>query len=100
MESMQSQTSLAGLTLKERLKTSFDQRWTRLEPHHQEQAKKIWGVITYKWRWQLAMNIPYLAIFALDRTIPSVHRFDMAILASVTSRLPLPQFISSWLGLG
>ena len=62
--------------------------------------KKAWGVLTYKWRWQIAMNIPYLAIFALDRTVPAVHKFDVALISSITSKIAIPAFITSWFGIG
>ena len=74
-------------------------KWEALPEEVQGYAKKTWGVITYKWRWQIAMNIPYLAIFALDRTVPAVHEFDMNLLATFSSKLPLPEFLSIWMGL-
>ena len=97
---MQSQGVLSELGLKERLQQVASDKWEGLGESQKTFAKKAWGVITYKWRWQIAMNIPYLVIFALDKSIPAVHRFDMAVLASVTSKLPIPSFISSWMGLG
>ena len=96
---MQSQGGLSELGLKERLQQAVSEKWEGLGDGQKTLVKKIWGVITYKWRWQIAMNIPYLAIFALDRTVPAVHKFDMHLLATVTSNLPLPDFISTWIGL-
>ncbi len=74
-------------------------KWEALPENQQGYAKKAWGVLTYKWKWQIAMNIPYLVIFVLDRTVPAVHEFDMNILATVTSKLPLPDFLSMWISL-
>ncbi len=97
---MESQGVLSEVVFQRRLKNFVDSKWDSLNDRQKTYAKKIWGILTYKWRWQIAMNVPYLAIFLLDRFVPAVHRFDMALLANVASRLPLPSFISSWMGLG
>ncbi len=97
---MQSQGDLSGFLSKERIKQTAETKWNSLSDRQKKYAKKAWGVITYKWRWQIAMNIPYLAIFLLDRTIPAVHEFDMALLSTITSKLPLPSFLVSLMGLG
>ena len=97
---MQSQGELSKLSFQEQMKKSASNKWESLSDKQKAYAKKIWGVITYKWRWQIAMNIPYLLIFLLDRSIPAVHQFDIQLISSITSKLPMPAFISSWLGLG
>ncbi len=97
---MQSQNSLPQVGFQERIKHFAGSKWDSLTDRQQSYSKKIWKVITYKWRWQIAMNVPYLAVFILDRSIPAVHRFDIALLATVTSKLPIPAFVSSWMGLG
>ncbi len=97
---MQSQGDLSEVRFPLRLKQLADSKWESLTNRQKTYLKKIWGILTYKWRWQIAMNVPYLAIFLLDRTVPAIHRFDMALMASVTSKLPIPSFISSWIGLG
>ena len=97
---MQSQGGLSEVSFLERIKQFAESKWDSLTDPQKKYAKRAWGVMTYKWRWQIAMNVPYLAIFLLDRTIPAVHQFDMALLATVTSKLPIPAFISSWMGLG
>ena len=74
--------------------------WNSLGNRQKAIAKKVFGIITYKWRWQIAMNVPYLAIFLLDRTFPVVHRFDLMIISSITSKIPIPSFLSAWLNLG
>ena len=96
---MQSRSGLTEAGSFKRFQQYLLLKWEALPEKQQSYAKKAWGVITYKWRWQIAMNIPYLAIFALDRTIPAVHNFDMNLLATVTSKLPLPTFLSTWIGL-
>lgn len=96
---MQSKGGFSEVRLQERIKDFADGKWENLTDRQKIYAKKAWGVITYKWRWQIAMNVPYLAIFLLDRTIPAVHQFDMTLFSILTSKLPIPAFISSWVGL-
>ncbi len=97
---MQSQGDLSEVRFQLRLQQFFGNKWDSLNDRQKTYAKKIWGILTYKWRWQIAMNVPYLAIFLLDRTVPAVHRFDMALLANVTSKFPMPAFISSLMRFG
>ena len=96
---MQSQGGLSEVDFVQRIKQFAGTKWDSLTDIQKTYAKKVWGVISYKWRWQIAMNIPYLAIFFLDRTFSSVHEFDMALLASVTPKFPIPTFISSLMGM-
>ncbi len=96
---MDSASSSSKTSIKEQIKQLLDEKWERLNQSQKNLAKKVWGIITYKWRWQIAMNIPYLAIFILDKTIPSVHKFDVELLSSITAKLPIPALISSWIGL-
>ena len=97
---MQSQGGFSEVDFAQRVKQFVDTKWDTLTVKQKTYVQKVWGVITYKWRWQIAMNIPYLAIFLLDRTIPEVHQFDVSLLATISSKLPIPAFISSWMGLG
>ncbi len=96
---MQSQSGLTETGEFKQFQQYLLLKWEALPKKQQGYVKKTWGVITYKWRWQIAMNIPYLAIFVLDRTVPAVHQFDMNLLSTVTSKLPLPEFLSTWIGL-
>ena len=96
---MQSQSRLSESALQEGIKQFAFSNWEKLNARQKKYAKNAWGVITYKWQWQIAMNVPYLAIFLLDRFIPAVHQFDTALLATITSKLPIPAFLSSWMGL-
>ena len=95
---MQSQSRLSENALQEGIKQFAFSNWEKLNDRQKKYAKKVWAVITYKWRWQIAMNIPYLALFLLDRSIPAVHQFDMALLATITSKLSVPAFVSLWMG--
>ncbi len=97
---MQSQGGLSDVGFFDRIKEVSASKWDSLSDQQKTYAKKAWGVITYKWRWQIAMNVPYLLIFLLDKTVPAVHKFDMILISSITSKLPIPAFISSWMGLG
>ena len=96
---MQSQGDLSGNIFLERIQHVAENKWNSLTERQKIYARKAWGVMTYKWRWQIAMNVPYLAIFLLDRTLPGVHQFNMVLLASISSKLPIPAFMSSWMGL-
>ncbi len=96
---MQSLGGLSNLFLLERITRIAIAKWSELTIRQKTIAKKIWSIISYKWKWQIAMNIPYLAIFLLDKTVPAVHEFDMNFLTYVTSNLPIPGFISAWLEL-
>ena len=95
---MQSQSGLSQVDFQERIKQFALMKWEKLNDRQKSLVRKIWGVITYKWRWQIVMNVPYLVIFILDRTIPAVHQFDMNLFAKVTSHVPLPAFINTWFG--
>ena len=97
---MQSQGGLSEVGLQNRVKQFAKNKWENLTVRQKSYAKKAWGVLTYKWRWQIAMNIPYLAIFLLDRSVPAVHQFNMTLWVSITSKLPIPAFISSFMGWG
>ena len=96
---MQSQSGLTEAGGFKRFQQYLLVKWEALPKRQQDYAKNAWGVITYKWRWQIALNIPYLVLFCLDRSIPAVHEFDLAVLSSITSKLPIPQFITSAMGL-
>tara|TARA_Y100001968_G_scaffold175682_1_gene160999 strand:- start:200 stop:490 length:291 start_codon:yes stop_codon:yes gene_type:complete len=92
---MQSQATLLGknkilIQLKEIL-FSF---WNNLNNNQREVAVKIWKIITFKWQWQIAFNAPFIIIWILDRTIPSIHKFDMELLNS----LSIPNWLISLFG--
>ncbi len=95
---MQSQGGLSGPRSQYRFRQIANKKWDSLTDNQKALAKKIWGVITYKWRWQIAMNIPYLIIFLLDKSVPRIHQFDMAVLAAISSKVHIPVFLSSFFG--
>ena len=93
---MQSQSNLKGLCLQERAQETTLILWNNLTDKQRSLLKQGWGVLTYKWRWQIVLNTPFLILWMLDKTIPQVHNFDMKILSS----LPIPDWMASWFGLG
>ena len=78
------------------INTSLEDFWSNLSSSQQDILKKIWMILTYKWQWQIILNAPFLVILILDKTIPSVHSFDMELLSS----LPIPIAIKTLLGFG
>ena len=97
---MQSQGEFSEIDFQEQIKQFSQRKWNSLSARQRALASKVWRVLTFKWRWQIAMNVPYLGFFLLDRTVPAVHKFDVALLATIASKLPIPAFLSSWMGLG
>lgn len=45
--------------------------------------QKIWKIITWRWRMQLAINSPFVLLWIADKTNPAVHAFDMTMLAAI-----------------
>ena len=76
--------------------SNLEEFWLNLSDAKKKNLKKIWMIITYKWQWQIILNAPFLVIWILDQTIPSVHSFDMKLISS----LPIPMTIKSLLGFG
>tara|TARA_Y100001970_G_C13878248_1_gene672523 strand:+ start:356 stop:649 length:294 start_codon:yes stop_codon:yes gene_type:complete len=75
-------------------------KWESLPDSQRYLLNKIWVILTYKWRWQLVMNVPYLAIFLLHRNVQAVHDFDMNLFEKISANSPLFQAISSLIGIG
>ena len=74
--------------------SNLEDFWLNLSDSKKNILKKIWMIITYKWQWQIILNAPFLVIWILDQTIPSVHSFDMKLISS----LPIPMTIKTLLG--
>ena len=51
---------------------------------------KIWKVVTWRWRLQLAINAPLGVLWIADKTNPAVHAFDMSILAAIHAEWMAP----------
>ena len=44
---------------------------------------KIWKIITWRWRLQIAINAPFGILWLADKTNPAVHQFDIALLTAI-----------------
>ena len=51
---------------------------------------KIWKVVTWRWRLQLAINAPLGVLWIADKTNPAVHAFDMSIFAAIHAKWMAP----------
>ena len=51
---------------------------------------KIWKVVTWRWRMQLAINAPFGVLWIADRTNPAIHAFDMSMLAAIHAEWMAP----------
>ena len=45
--------------------------------------QKIWKVVTWRWRMQIALNAPFGLLWVADKTNPAVHAFDMSVLSAL-----------------
>ena len=74
----------------------ISKNWNELDDSLKKQLKKIWGVLTYKWQLQILFNLPFLLWWALDKSFPTVHKFDVTILNYIN----LPDWAISLIGFG
>ena len=74
----------------------ISKNWENLDDSQKVILTKIWKVLTYKWQLQILLNLPFLLWFALDKSIPKVHEFDIAML----SYLNVPEWALSFMGFG
>ena len=80
----------------EKINANLQDFWSNLSDSQKAVLKKIRMILTYKWQWQIILNAPFLVIWILDQTFPSVHSFDMKLISS----LAIPMTIKSLLGFG
>ena len=45
--------------------------------------QKIWAIITWRWRMQIALNAPFALLWVADKTNPAVHAFNMSALTAL-----------------
>ncbi len=45
--------------------------------------QRIWSVITWRWRMQIALNAPFALLWVADKTNPAVHSFNMTALTAM-----------------
>ncbi|GCE65889.1 hypothetical protein OMCYN_01835 [cyanobiont of Ornithocercus magnificus] len=46
-------------------------------------TRKIISIITWRWKTQVALNLPFVLLWVADKTNPSVHAFDMRLLTNL-----------------
>ena len=90
---MQTQTSIKETKSSSQVQDFFISKWQNLDENNKSVLKKIWNVISYKWKWQIALNLPFLLIWIADKSIPSVHQFNLNLINSA----PLPEWIANYL---
>ncbi len=90
---MFTQNKVGLLEFFEPIKQSAIKNWNDLDEGKKVFSKKLWSLVTYKWRWQVALNLPFLIFWVLDKNIPSLHEFDLKII----SMLPIPEWVGSYL---
>ena len=57
---MQTQTSIKETKSSSQVQDFFISKWQNLDENNKSVLKKIWNVISYKWKWQIALNLPFL----------------------------------------
>ena len=90
---METQTANKN-SITNKINTNLQDFWSNLSDNQQIILKKIWSILTYKWQWQIILNAPFLVVWVLDQTIPSVHTFNTQLISS----LPIPTIIKTYLG--
>ena len=93
---MESNSAADTKSFTEEVNSNLENLWSKLSDSQQSILKKIWSILSYKWQWQVILNAPFLVIWILDQTFPSVHSFDRKLISS----LPIPMTIKSLLGFG
>ena len=91
---MDSQTVEDKNSIINKVKINLQEFWSNLSQNQRSIFKKIWSILTYKWKWQIILNAPFLVVWVLDQTIPAVHSFNMQLISS----LPIPTIIKTYLG--
>jgi hypothetical protein len=61
-----------------------------IEPKSLPFLHKIWKIVTWRWRLQLAINAPFGVLWVADKTNPAVHAFDMSMLAAIHAEWMAP----------
>ena len=45
--------------------------------------QKAWKIITWRWRFELAINAPFGLLWVADKTNPAVYAPDISVLAAL-----------------
>ena len=72
----------------------ISKNWEELDESLKSKLIKVWSVLTYKWQLQILFNLPFLIWWALDKSLPKVHKFD----ATILNYLNLPDWVLSFIG--
>ena len=56
---------------------------------------KIWKIVTWRWRLQIAINAPFGVLWLADKINPAVHQFDMSLLTAMHA-----EWIAPMIGIG
>ena len=56
---------------------------------------KIWKVVTWRWKLQIAINAPFGVLWVADKTNPAVYQFDMSLLTAMHA-----EWIAPMIGIG
>tara|TARA_Y100001970_G_scaffold293830_1_gene443649 strand:- start:34275 stop:34529 length:255 start_codon:yes stop_codon:yes gene_type:complete len=81
--------------MKQIIEKSSRSLWNNLNEPQKNIAKKAWKIITYKWQWQIAMNIPFIIWWTLHNLNSQVHEFDMNLIHKINP----PTWVLTFLGL-
>ena len=81
-------------TLTSKDKNIILKNWQNLDKSQKQTLLKIWKVVTYKWQFQILLNLPFLLWWALDVTFHQVHEFDIKLI----NYLNVPDWITSMMG--
>ena len=74
----------------------ISKNWEELDDSLKSKLKKLWSILTYKWQLQILFNLPFLIWWGLDKSITTVHEFDIYVL----NLLHLPHWALSFIGFG
>ena len=56
--------------------------------------KRIVALVTWRWKLQLALNLPFIILWIADKKIAAVHSFDMNLLKTLNA-----EWLASLIGL-
>ncbi len=91
---MNSQNSINDIN-KSIFKT-IQNNWNNLDDPYKKVLTKGWKVLTYKWQYQILLNLPFLLWWLLDKSFTQIHEYDLKLI----NYLNLPSWITSMIGFG
>ncbi len=91
---MNSQNSIDNVN-KSIFKT-IQNNWNNLDDPYKTFLTKGWKILTYKWQFQILLNLPFLLWWLLDKSFTQIHEYDLKLISS----LNLPSWLTSMIGFG